>query len=164
MTDATTTKTTCQICARNIKANTGVIAHHGYQRPGTGWQTSSCDGAKHLPYEQSRDLIPVVIKRYEQYRKNNEEREKDLLANPPATITRFARYSYGTDQVVARPADFSVEAALAQSTCDPSRDDQVYNSEYRDAVETARRNQRDIKAAIEQLQARYEAWPGVVSA
>lgn len=163
MTDATT-KTTCQICARHIKANTGVIAHHGYQRPGTGWQTASCPGAQSLPYEQSRDLIPVVIEAYRGHLQFNEEREKDLLANPPATLTRFARYSYGTDRVVARPADFSAEAALAQSTCDPSRDDQVYNSEYRGAVETARRNQRDIKAAIEQLQARYEAWPGVVSA
>jgi len=58
---------TCQICGRPILAETGRIAHHGYQRPGTGWQTESCAGALELPYEVSRDvilkLIPTAIER-----------------------------------------------------------------------------------------------------
>lgn len=49
--------TTCQICERLIKANTGVIAHHGYQRPGDGWQTGSCFGARALPLQLSRDRL-----------------------------------------------------------------------------------------------------------
>lgn len=53
--------TTCQICGRAIQANTGIIAHHGYQRPYDGFQTSSCEGARFLPYEESRDRIPYVI-------------------------------------------------------------------------------------------------------
>lgn len=57
--------TTCQICGRVIKANTGTIAHHGYQRPYEGFQTSSCYGAKYPPYEESRDRIPYVIDRLE---------------------------------------------------------------------------------------------------
>jgi hypothetical protein len=56
------TTTTCQICGRNIKANTGHIAHHGYRRPGDGWQTSSCFGALGLPYEQSCDRIDRYIR------------------------------------------------------------------------------------------------------
>jgi hypothetical protein len=54
---------TCQICAREIEANTGVIAHHGYQRPqyGSGWQTASCMGARHLPYEVACNLLPDAI-------------------------------------------------------------------------------------------------------
>lgn len=53
---------TCQICAREIKANTGLIAHHGYQRPwhGSGIQTRSCMGARHLPYEKDC----TVLKKY----------------------------------------------------------------------------------------------------
>jgi hypothetical protein len=44
---------TCQICGRAIKAGKGVIAHHGYKRPeGRYYQTASCWGARHLPYEQ----------------------------------------------------------------------------------------------------------------
>ena len=52
-----TDRLTCQICDRAIKANTGVIAHHGYQRPGEGWQTASCPGARALPYEVDRTIL-----------------------------------------------------------------------------------------------------------
>ena len=55
-------KNTCQVCAREIKAKSGIIAHHGYTRPEHGWQTSSCIGARNLPYEKSRDIIPKAIK------------------------------------------------------------------------------------------------------
>src|SRR4051812_8673701 len=53
---------TCQCCGRRIFAETGTIAHHGYQRPGEGWQTSSCYGAKELPFEVSRDRLGQMIK------------------------------------------------------------------------------------------------------
>lgn len=47
----------CQICGRPIFAELGVIAHHGYQRPGQGWQTQSCHGARELPYEVTANLL-----------------------------------------------------------------------------------------------------------
>lgn len=47
----------CQICGRWIFAESGLIAHHGYRRPGTGWQTPSCEGARELPFEKSRDVL-----------------------------------------------------------------------------------------------------------
>lgn len=53
---------TCQCCAGRILAETGLIAHHGYQRPGTGWQTASCYGARELPFEVSRDALASYIK------------------------------------------------------------------------------------------------------
>lgn len=52
---------TCQICGRPILANTGKIAHHGYERPGYGWQTASCQGAGHRPFEASRDELGRYI-------------------------------------------------------------------------------------------------------
>lgn len=48
---------TCQICARPIMAKAGRIAHHGYSRPFEGFQTSSCEGALHLPFEVSADVL-----------------------------------------------------------------------------------------------------------
>jgi len=47
---------TCQICGRPIHAATGVIAHHGYERPSDipGFQTDSCYGARFQPFEVSR--------------------------------------------------------------------------------------------------------------
>lgn len=53
---------TCQICGRPILAERGKIAHHGYQRPGEGWQTASCYGAMELPFEVSRDCLGSYIK------------------------------------------------------------------------------------------------------
>lgn len=52
---------TCQICSRPIHAATGKIAHHGYERPGGGYQTASCYGAQHLPFEVSRDVLGLFI-------------------------------------------------------------------------------------------------------
>lgn len=52
---------TCQCCGRDILAETGVIAHHGYERPGGGYQTLSCFGARHLPFEVCRDTLGELI-------------------------------------------------------------------------------------------------------
>ena len=52
---------TCQCCGRQIFAQTGTIAHHGYERPGYGWQTASCMGAKYLPFEVSRNRLADLI-------------------------------------------------------------------------------------------------------
>lgn len=52
---------TCQCCAGKFLANTGTIAHHGYTRPGYGWQTASCIGAKYLPFEVERTQLGKLI-------------------------------------------------------------------------------------------------------
>lgn len=56
-----TRQMTCQCCARKHLANTGKIAHHGYERPGYGWQTASCMGARELPFEVDRDALAHLI-------------------------------------------------------------------------------------------------------
>lgn len=66
---------TCQCCARPILANTGTIAHHGYERPGSGWQTASCMGAKCAPFEVSRERLGYMI-----------ERIKEMIAGHEAHI------------------------------------------------------------------------------
>lgn len=158
----TTQTTTCQICARGIKANTGVIAHHGYQRPGTGWQTASCPGAKALPYEQSRDLIPTVVESYKGYVKFNQEREHELLATPPATLTQPATY-YREARTVNLPADFNAEAAINQGSVNPNNQDDVYRGEYRSQVRQCRNNVRDISGEIARLEQRYADWKAPVA-
>ena len=52
---------TCQCCARQVLAATGLIAHHGYRRPGEGFQSASCAGARVLPFEASRDQLGHLI-------------------------------------------------------------------------------------------------------
>lgn len=52
---------TCQVCGRAIGAEHGKLAHHGYTRPGNGYQTASCMGARELPFEVSRDVLTFYI-------------------------------------------------------------------------------------------------------
>uniref|UniRef100_A0AB74UNL8 Uncharacterized protein n=1 Tax=Caulobacter phage BL57 TaxID=3348355 RepID=A0AB74UNL8_9VIRU len=59
---------TCQVCGRGILAENGRIAHHGYQRPGMGYQTASCSGALELPFEISRDALGADIENLKAYR------------------------------------------------------------------------------------------------
>lgn len=150
--------TTCQICARPIKANKGYIAHHGYRRPGGGWQTSSCRGAKHLPYEQSCDLIPVVIKEIEAWIANAREALAKHVAEPPATMfwvkRRDAWDKRGTLVEVAKPADF-----------DPSNqhDYELYkHNSYRYLWDASKHHQergiRESEVTIEDLRERLARW------
>lgn len=52
---------TCQCCGKLYLANLGTVAHHGYERPGEGYQTESCMGAKYLPFEVARARLAVLI-------------------------------------------------------------------------------------------------------
>lgn len=49
----------CGCCQRPIAVvggePTGHMAHHGYSRPGHGWQTASCPGVKFMPLETTDD-------------------------------------------------------------------------------------------------------------
>jgi hypothetical protein len=61
----------CQICARDILADEGRIAHHGYARPGVGYQTASCPGAMELPYEASNAAVKAFAGRLRVALKND---------------------------------------------------------------------------------------------
>lgn len=153
-------KTTCQICARDIKANTGIIAHHGYQRPQfMGWQTASCDGARQLPYEVSRDFIPVVIERYKMAAKNQEDMADDMLRNPEATITRrhYNAYTHESrEEIFTKPADFNPYDAVNLGHRHFSF--ASYENEFVKVYQAHRSNQEEIKAAIVFLQDRFDKW------
>lgn len=73
----------CQCCGRAIFAETGTIAHHGYERPGGGYQTASCMGAKFLPFEVSRDrlgdLIEALVNREEQLVRRRAEADREEI-------------------------------------------------------------------------------------
>jgi hypothetical protein len=53
----------CQICGHYHLGyvKRGVLAHHGYQRPGRGYQTQSCVGALKQPLHVSCDALPPYI-------------------------------------------------------------------------------------------------------
>jgi hypothetical protein len=104
---------TCQICGREIKAKSGLIAHHGYRRPwhGSGCQTASCFGARRVPYEVGHDALDQLIPMVEDEVKRFTKLLADWLDNPPATITiehgDFMGRKTGKVTVVERPEDFA---------------------------------------------------------
>jgi hypothetical protein len=55
----------CQVCEREIRCSLGRIAHHGYERPGDGWQTASCMGALEPPFEQGHDALDRYLESIE---------------------------------------------------------------------------------------------------
>ena len=55
---------TCGCCFRGVAVQSGHMAHHGYERPGTGWQTNSCPGIEYPPLEVSSAGLEHVISVY----------------------------------------------------------------------------------------------------
>ena len=111
---------TCQCCARQIFAETGTIAHHGYQRPGGGWQTASCMGAKHLPFEVDRAQLGTMIRAIEARLARTDAHLADVVAERvpvPFNYTTRERISYGRSTErsvdVTRATFFDVKEAYA---------------------------------------------------
>lgn len=52
---------TCPCCFRQIAVTDGTMAHHGYQRPGHGWQTASCPGIRFKPLEVSSEGLVWLV-------------------------------------------------------------------------------------------------------
>ncbi len=99
--------TTCQICGRPTKAKNGLIAHHGYKRPGDGWQTASCMGARFLPYEVSCDRLPPAIESIKRYIETTEAKLNDFINNPPKVLTiQIGGYYNKTTKEVSLPPTF----------------------------------------------------------
>lgn len=52
---------TCPCCFRKVAVVNGTMAHHGYERPGGGFQTASCPGIKFQPLERSNEGLVWLI-------------------------------------------------------------------------------------------------------
>lgn len=92
---------TCQCCGRDILAETGEIAHHGYQLR-DGYQTASCYGALAVPFEVSRERLAEFIASLKsqlaytrQYRQEVED-EVNALDWSYEDRTGVARWEKGT--------------------------------------------------------------------
>ena len=94
---------TCQCCFQKILANTGVIAHHGYKRPGDGWQTSSCFGARALPFENDREKLGELIRSLEADLKTRRLNRRRAAAEGVPIHWGFTDYTKPTNHLGFRP-------------------------------------------------------------
>ncbi len=151
-------KPTCQICEREIQANNakGLIAHHGYQRPdrGSGWQTASCWGARHLPYEVSCDQIQPCIDHIVSYIENHKKQLKELMENPPAQFTTRPHWIGDKVRTLVRPEGFDTMVNEEEGLFGAwSYEAEIHHEVYRHQTEI-RTSQRDVT----RLEKRLAAW------
>lgn len=149
--------TTCQICGRAIKANTGLIAHHGYQRPYAYVQTASCFGARYRPYEAAHDAIDQYLALLEKWIVDANEKLVDYLASPPEII-KYQRlnawhHPVGDEKILERPVDF--DPALVHLH---SRHPGSYVAIYATRLNEMRRTIVGLKSDQVDLTRRRAAW------
>lgn len=81
---------TCPCCLRSIALNqSGLMVHHGFKRPGDGWQTESCYGIQFEPLERSDKGLDFMIDLLNKFIVSSEESlEKVKVAKELLTVTR----------------------------------------------------------------------------
>lgn len=160
----------CQICERRIKlvhiphaalgqgnVTLARIAHHGFKRPGQGWQTSSCFGAKYEPYETNSDAIPIAITAISNWRDMQKTALHALLTNPPAGLPyeTGARYGVkGRECTALRPLGFTPLYASKGTRYEPHTYGVLFDIRKR-------KHEADIESAnqdIKRLQKRLHDW------
>lgn len=143
---------TCQICGRPIKASKGLIAHHGYKRPGCGWQTASCAGARYLPYEVGRDRIPEVIKGIQQWAQDTQATLAAFLKTPPPELIYIRKSGWSQKEIILqKPADFQFDTCRSFGFLD-------YATIYRQRVREMEQGIQFAEQDILRLQKRYDNW------
>jgi len=153
----TETITTCQICGRAIKAKKGLIAHHGYSRPGYGWQTASCPGAQYLPYEVSHGRLDgVILTIVNDWLPDALKAVDDLWSNPPETL-KWRDRGYGNQRgqqyEAGRPEGFDRDYALRTYGGKGT-----YNGIYTRRMGEAKAHAQGMAQMLESLKERRAAW------
>lgn len=133
----------CQVCARAIMDNTGLIAKHGYTIP-RGWheQTASCAGAGHVAYEKGRDVLPHVIASIDTFIRSTEERIEKVQKDEARLFER-PRHSFSGRKEEPKEIPMS-------SPTYPLRKEEVLR-ELKSDISIARRERRHY-------QKRYDDW------
>ena len=100
---------TCGWCLRDIAIDkNGLMSHHGFTRPGIGYQTQSCAGVNFKNLEVSLDGLNARIKATEQEKSNLESRLKEL----PKAITLNIRKIGSRDIIAIGKEDPNWEKAM----------------------------------------------------
>jgi len=84
----------CQWCGSRQKLPGGVLSLHGYEVSSWGFFEGICSGARHLPFEQSKDLIDESIA-FAQHKRANLMLKRGLaLVVDPASTNKSWRDVY----------------------------------------------------------------------
>lgn len=142
---------TCPVCFRPIKLPQGVMALHGYERPGTGYIHGECFGVRYKPFEVSPEGTKDYIVYLEGIEKDVQKTLDFLNSDKVVTLHvpkggPWARPGAGTEAI---------------SPSDPRWSDAL-----KGAITSNERKIKFFKDEIEVMRARVRAWkpkplPGV---
>jgi hypothetical protein len=148
---------TCQCCGRAIFAETGVIAHHGYQRPGGGWQTASCMGARELPFEVSRDALGRLIVNLQDWEARAVAARAAVAAETAPVVVTVSDTSKPRDPQTGRRPILTIE--LTRATDVAATGLKGTFDEYKTSDMLARdREIAGVRDEIKAQQARFDGW------
>lgn len=86
---------TCQICGATQKLPNGRLALHGYTTR-WGFFSGVCTGSRHLPFEQSKDLIEGAIKQAEDKKEETLKFQAKLNEKPTEAKAWVSEYVPGS--------------------------------------------------------------------
>lgn len=101
---------TCQRCAGSVAVVNGVLAHHGYTRPGWGSIVGDCIGVNRKPAEHSIDFAKDL--------------RTSTLEHAAKMETRAAEIEAG-DKIAERPEVTEARAKVAAAKALPATSDRV---------------------------------------
>lgn len=142
---------TCQICGRSIHAALGTIAHHGYRRPGEGYQTASCYGAKRLPFEVDRTALGEWIVMLQRMLVNEEQHLANLRTGTVVLKAEEVKRDARGNRVLENGQSVMIIVEYA-----PGHDD--YARRLKIAILLQERQVKDTKDEIENQTGRFKAW------
>lgn len=154
----------CQICERDILADGGLVAHHGYERPGDGWQTSSCMGARHLPIEVNRDVLGTYCGSLLDAMERNKKQREDLESGnvPPSYVWLERHKATGRDiehsHVVTVESFQSVVEALPAAAWAIRSPRPTFESTLALRIKEAEHREKYFRGEYRRQKARYDAW------
>lgn len=125
---------TCPCCFRAIAVVSGTMAHHGYQRPGQGWQTASCPGIRFKPLEVSNEGLVWMV-----------EQHKSALDN--------LKKSHAD-----RDSIDSLQIKRERQIVKISRDDTFWHTAFRRYVAELESEIRQTESSLRLLSKQLEGW------
>lgn len=147
-------QTTCQCCGRAIKSKHGVIAHHGYQRPGQGWQTASCWGARKQPYEVTCEDLKGWRDNLVLWISANDDAIADFKAKPPETLEVRTKNTFTGRTDVAtytRPEGFNPDDYYGSMP-------RTYGNAYSVQAAKLKRHGKEMRDTLEFTRDRIAKW------
>jgi hypothetical protein len=155
---------TCQCCERQIFAETGVIAHHGYERPSIGWQTASCMGARYQPFEADRTRLGDMIRLLEQHRDRMASHLKETEAERAPISSTFAigydraKHETVSSTIYVNRASFLYARAVVSECSQSASWWKTFDEMKTASVDSQRKAIVSIKEYIGHCQKRFEGW------